>query len=73
MSGVARCGEWAVDQWAPWDLWPGSRPQFSAWLSHRPAARVVLALWGGCLEGFGMWGWGATVSHSMAHGLQTRA
>lgn len=44
VSGVARCREWAVDQWAPWDLWPGSRPQFSARPSHRPAARVVLAL-----------------------------
>lgn len=52
------CGEWAVGQWAPWDLWPGYRPQFSAWPSRRPAACVVLALWGGCLERFGYVGVG---------------
>lgn len=53
LTGRARCGEWVVDQWAPWDLWPGHRPQFPAWPSHRLAACVALGLWGGCLEGFG--------------------
>lgn len=58
--GKAGWGEWVADRQVRWDLWPENRPQFPAWLSHRPAACVALSTWR----------WDSAVSHSTKYGLQ---